>query len=748
MMNEGEVIEELPQLNHELLISQLTNHLQQNGDLLNSSTGQDIVFFMGDTGSGKSTTINYLAGFELKPDLDEGWVLREPFNSQAMKISTGSESETKLPSYLTLDELVIYDSPGFDDSRGVEANILNAAFIKNIIANARSVKFVFVVGLDTITTNRASGVKKLTNIARNLFRDISIDDCSILLITKSNKNDSKELLEFLQRKTKQEYIEPWFTKNLILQVPRPSDKNEISEREKIEIIEMLKHKLIPINIPDSSIHISTIYDRENDSLLKNFFIDVIKKINNEEFIARQRIEEVITLEALFREIYFFENLFDNQVNSKINTNMPLKLLKELAPEQFQTAVSECSDYKEQKKLSQIVLLQNKKGTMYQGIREELNQLNIDRNDLKKCNLSNRAITSNMIKVFIDEYNTIAIEVLNLNKCQIGSDAIKFFMQGRWDSLKELYLRNNNINNDTVHLICGACFKSLQKLDLRENSQITALGYRKFFNFRTLSVAFNDGLILDKVDDREAISKYFKNIKHLHSLHQSLINLNTNDMLLLRQELLRIFNLKKEEYSNAKIAAQNAFNLKHNAWRAKVQGLPGSAHRPFISYPEIDAAISHMDEYKRSWGSWPSSGIPSYLLLAGDYKQDNFPEAVLMPVAPNINGANLINNIYEQKWGRYNKHIIKLYEYSETTYEDGKIISINYNGQWTSDVKDKKVKVTRYFHGIKCADSCILCNEPEFIDKHTVSINEYEKYINVLERRSQDQLYEDEFCSIM
>lgn len=747
-MNEGEEIRQLPQLNHELLIGQLTSHLQQNGDLLNSSIGKDIVFFMGDTGSGKSTTIDYLAGFKLKPDLDEGWILKEPFNPQAMKISTSSESETKLPSYVTLQEgLIIYDSPGFNDSRGLETNILNAAFIKKIIANARSVKFVFVAGLDTITASRAAGVKKLTNIARNLFRDIPIDDCSILLITKSNKKNSKELLEFLQRKTKQEHIEPWVTKNLILQVPRPFDASEISEQEKIEIIEVLKHKLIPINIPNSSINISTIYDRENDSLLKKFFIDVIKKITNEELITRQRIEELMVLDALFKEIDFFENLFKNQINSKINSNVPLNLLKELALDQFQTAIDECKDYREQKKLSQLLLLRAKKETMYHGIREELNQLNIDRNDLKKCNLSNREITSNMIKVFIDEYNTIAIEVLNLNKCQIGSDAIKFFIQGRWDSLRKLYLRSNNINNDAVHLICGTCFKSLQELDLRENPQITTLGYRKFYNFRTFSVAFNDGLALDKVDEREAISKYYKNIKHLYSLLQNQINLNSNDMLVLRQELLRICNSKKEAFSNAYRADRDSFNLRHNVWREKVQSLPESANRPTVSYCEIDAAISHMDKYKRSWSSWPSTGIPRYLLLGGDYKNNAFTEVVLMPVPQNINGANNINNYYEQRLGRYSRHIIKLYEDSETTCKNAKVVSINYNGRWSGDVQDKKVKVKRYFHNIKCVDSCILCNEPKFIDKHTTSINEYDKYIKVLEIRNHDQLY-DSFCNIM
>jgi putative ribosome biogenesis GTPase RsgA len=94
-------------------------HLKENPDLLDSSIGKDIVVFLGITGSGKSTLINYLTDKELMVNESAQIVLRNLSDPTAMSIGEGKESETLLPKFIqTHQGLLFYDLPGFGDNRG------------------------------------------------------------------------------------------------------------------------------------------------------------------------------------------------------------------------------------------------------------------------------------------------------------------------------------------------------------------------------------------------------------------------------------------------------------------------------------------------------------------------------------------------------------------------------------------------------------------------------------------------------
>ena len=208
-----EIINMLNEVNHSNIRKVLEKHTGENPDLLNSSKGKDIVIFLGKTGAGKSTLINYLSDKELKVDEDGNIVLKNPMDSSAMKIGIGGDAETFLPKFIKSNGLLFYDVAGFSDTRGTAVSLVNACFIKNIIENAATARLVFVVGQDEITAGRGELFKQMTIITRDLIPNEIIERFSSLVITRSTPGRNKQqLINFLKNKTDPEILAPWIEK--------------------------------------------------------------------------------------------------------------------------------------------------------------------------------------------------------------------------------------------------------------------------------------------------------------------------------------------------------------------------------------------------------------------------------------------------------------------------------------------------------------------------------------------------------
>ena len=128
--------------------------------LLNASEGRDIVAFFGNTGSGKSTLVNILAGIRLVADGPD-YVLSNPDDPSAMAIGVGGESKTSYPQYIDVEGVRYFDFPGLDDTRGLEKDLVTAVFIHHLLANAKTIRPVFVVGEDEFTSSRGEAVKRI-----------------------------------------------------------------------------------------------------------------------------------------------------------------------------------------------------------------------------------------------------------------------------------------------------------------------------------------------------------------------------------------------------------------------------------------------------------------------------------------------------------------------------------------------------------------------------------------------------------
>lgn len=81
-----------------------------------------------------------------------------------------------------MENLIVYDFPGLDDTWGISYDLLNAAFQKNIIENANKVLFIFVTNQSIYESKWGESFVKLINQARSVY-NVNAEN-SILITSK------------------------------------------------------------------------------------------------------------------------------------------------------------------------------------------------------------------------------------------------------------------------------------------------------------------------------------------------------------------------------------------------------------------------------------------------------------------------------------------------------------------------------------------------------------------------------------
>jgi len=257
----------------------MEGHLERNPGLLDAPKGKDIVVFLGNTGAGKSTTINYLIGKGLQADDFNNIVLEDQDDPSAFTIGQWGDSETFLPQFIPMGDLLFYDLPGFRETRGTAHSLVNACFTKSIIENARSVRFLFVAGIGQITEDRGASFKKLASQVRQLVPNKPIENLSGLVITKSTVSN-KVLPEFLSAKLDLNHpdlslIGHWLKHQKVEQISMPRDGQiDYGSKETIlKIIREMGHdqiEMIDVGViydADQQREIKAIYDAEIEDII-------------------------------------------------------------------------------------------------------------------------------------------------------------------------------------------------------------------------------------------------------------------------------------------------------------------------------------------------------------------------------------------------------------------------------------------------------------------------------------------------
>ena len=198
------LIKEIRPLNIQEIVRLVTKAAEGNSLI----SGQDIVLFIGETGTGKSTTIQFLAGckmvekrVEVAKDVfidDHIEAVSFPDNNPTLtgvKSSCLNQSETRYikPVRVNLREVIgpsedgyinLCDAPGYGDTAGPEVDIANSIGVINTIEKCTSVKVVALLSSKN-SGDRGQGIQKLARLLVNLIEDIEErTDAIIYLFTK------------------------------------------------------------------------------------------------------------------------------------------------------------------------------------------------------------------------------------------------------------------------------------------------------------------------------------------------------------------------------------------------------------------------------------------------------------------------------------------------------------------------------------------------------------------------------------
>ncbi|CAF0898603.1 unnamed protein product [Adineta steineri] len=179
----------LKDIQHEIMplnIYELFRLVKNVDDTANLIKDKKIIFFLGNTGSGKSTTIHFLAGSKMIRTNIQGLNHIAPTeirNSDLKRVVTApfAKSITRCITPVTVcfkdigayghDSIILCDSPGFDDTNGSEIDIANGIAIVRAIQACESVKPVVLISYKSIG-DRYEGLKDLTHTLARLIQNI------------------------------------------------------------------------------------------------------------------------------------------------------------------------------------------------------------------------------------------------------------------------------------------------------------------------------------------------------------------------------------------------------------------------------------------------------------------------------------------------------------------------------------------------------------------------------------------------
>uniref|UniRef100_A0A915D8Z4 G domain-containing protein n=1 Tax=Ditylenchus dipsaci TaxID=166011 RepID=A0A915D8Z4_9BILA len=212
--------------------------------LMNGLKGKEIVVFLGVTGAGKSTAINYLLGhtFERVDNEENGqsyFQIDPNSNAPSAKMSNGFGSETQYPSSYVLPSanFLLVDMQGIQDTGGDTRTALYSLSIRMILTGAARVRAIIVV----INFNKDLDGRRLGSLSG------SLELVDQLLKTNENYNRNfqhsvlflfthTEMRNGRMRSSKQ--VLNTF-KDLVGQISDNMDENRIGELQAAHII--MKH---------------------------------------------------------------------------------------------------------------------------------------------------------------------------------------------------------------------------------------------------------------------------------------------------------------------------------------------------------------------------------------------------------------------------------------------------------------------------------------------------------------------------
>ena len=104
------------------------------------------------------------------------------------EIGHSTESKTRSISVHPVDDIYLMDTPGFEDTDGVELDMANYITVSNTLRRAKSIRPVVVISESSIKEGRGDNFRQILNLLQNLFIDFPKYQNRVnFFITKANE---------------------------------------------------------------------------------------------------------------------------------------------------------------------------------------------------------------------------------------------------------------------------------------------------------------------------------------------------------------------------------------------------------------------------------------------------------------------------------------------------------------------------------------------------------------------------------
>ncbi len=161
---------------------------------------QNVLFLLGNTGAGKSTTLCFLRGDKMVVDVNGKY---SSTNEQDNLIGHGKESCTFLPTVEMLNDLAVVDFPGFSDTNGSLISLGMECALKRLIDKYQPK--ILVLEAITNTEGRYAAAAQLGNQLKRLLGNT--EGC-ILGITKYSNDVNFEKVQSIEAEQKRKLTSP------------------------------------------------------------------------------------------------------------------------------------------------------------------------------------------------------------------------------------------------------------------------------------------------------------------------------------------------------------------------------------------------------------------------------------------------------------------------------------------------------------------------------------------------------------
>ena len=247
----------------------------------------------GDTGSGKSTLINYLNKKSLilrKLPGRNRPVLECSESKGVAGIGHQSVSMTSLPEKYEIDGIGFWDFPGFEDTEGGIKDVVNAYSKNRACKKIKHIKVLAVIEHNLFEVNRGQGLRDLIDKLDKMFcSNKNLKQAIALCITKSRKGSNYN--------------------RFILDEVVNSNENKIASYQKSVLSHLVKNNQI-VELPSPSKDETGSYDAQYE-------MNLIRLIDRLQFLSEPKMELVVrprSLPAINKLMEFLNDTISEHLN--------------------------------------------------------------------------------------------------------------------------------------------------------------------------------------------------------------------------------------------------------------------------------------------------------------------------------------------------------------------------------------------------------------------------------------------------